>query len=78
MKTVIVYQSYLGTTKKYAHWLEEKTGANLWSMKQIGGKALADYDKIVIMSGTYASSMPMIKYLQNNWEYIKDKEIIPK
>lgn len=76
MKTVIIYQSLLGTTKKYAHWLEEKTGASLWSIKQIGGKALCDYDQIVVMSGTYAGQMPLIKFLTNNWEFIKDRKII--
>ncbi len=75
-KTVIVYQTLLGSTKKYANWLHHETGAGMFTTKQIGGSALSDYDQIVVMSGTYAAQMPLIKFLVKNWSYIKNKKVV--
>ena len=76
MKTAIVYYSFLGSTKHYAHWLSNKIKADLYRMKEIYGKKLENYDQFIIMSGTYAGQMPINKYLQKNWEYLKDSNVI--
>lgn len=76
MKTVIFYQSYLGTTKKYALWLAEDLKADLYTFKQANKEILSKYDQLVIASGTYAAKMPLTGFLQNNWSILKDKKVV--
>lgn len=76
MKTAIIYKSFLGTTKKYAQWLGEELGANVFGFGQIKKEELGEYDIIVISSGTYASWMPLVSYVKKVWGYIKDKKVV--
>lgn len=76
MKKAIVYKSRLGSTEKYAQWLKEEIGADLFKHSQLKGKKLNDYDLVVVMSGTYAGMMPLIGYLKKNWQYLENKKVI--
>jgi len=76
MKIAIIYKSYLGATRQYAEWLEESLEADLFRFEQVGEGTLDNYDRIIVMSGTYAGKMPLTKFLQNNWEIIKHKDIV--
>ena len=76
MKTAIIYYSLLGSTKKYAEWLNEKIEADFKRMSDLKNNSLRKYDTLIIMSGTYAGQMPLTRYLKDNWNHLKGKKII--
>jgi len=76
MKTVIVYKSFMGATRQYAEWLKEFIETDIFRYEQVGDGLLRNYDRIIVMSGTYAGKMPLTRFLQDNWEILKNKNII--
>lgn len=76
MNTNIYYKSIFGSTKKYANWLQSAIGANLFKLNKIDTKNIDAADNIILMSGTYAGQMPLIKTLVSNWNNLKDKNVI--
>jgi flavodoxin len=75
MKIAIIYKSFLGATEKYANWLKEEFSADMYRFGDIKNNKLAEYNLLIIMSGTYAGFMPLTKFLANKWEIIKDKNV---
>lgn len=76
MKTVIIYKSYLGATKKYAHWLKEEMDADIFTYGQFSKENFNDYGRFIISSATYFGWMPLTGYLINNWRYLKNKNVV--
>jgi menaquinone-dependent protoporphyrinogen IX oxidase len=76
MKTVIVYRSFLGSTKKYATWLADSLGADRYTFSQGNETLLKSYDTVIVMSGTYAAKMPLISYLNKFWYILKQKHVV--
>lgn len=76
MRIAIIYRSILGSTKKYAKWLQEETKGDLLTFKEAHAATLADYDVIVVASGTYAAQMPCLGFLKEHWNVLKDKKVI--
>lgn len=76
MKTAIIYKSYLGATKQYAEWLSQEAGADLHTFNSVSPEELKNYDTIVVASGTYASFMPLNRFLKKNWPSIENKKVI--
>lgn len=76
MKTVVIYKSFLGTTRTYAQWLKEELDCDIKKFSQIGDGELKGYDLMIISSGTYVGYMPLIGFLKKKWEIIKDKKVV--
>lgn len=74
MNSIIIYRSVFHSTEQYAIWLAEEISATAVTMKNF--PELADYQRIIIMSGTYAGSMPLVKFLTKNWELLAAKEVV--
>jgi menaquinone-dependent protoporphyrinogen IX oxidase len=75
MKTIIAYKTKTGTTKQYAQWLGEALEVRPLSYSEIKPDDLKTCDACVVMSGTYASLMPLTKFLKKHWDLIKDKKV---
>jgi menaquinone-dependent protoporphyrinogen oxidase len=75
MKTLIFYRSLTGSTTQYAQWLAEETGGELLSYRQAKPDLLSSADAVVVMSGTYASFMPLVGFLKKNWPRIQGKKV---
>lgn len=75
MKTAIIYQTKTGSTKKYANWIAEATGAEVMTFDQAAEADLSSFDRVIASSGTYAGRMPLTKFLKDNWSELKEKEI---
>jgi menaquinone-dependent protoporphyrinogen IX oxidase len=76
MKTAILYQSFLGTTKKYAVWLAEELKADLFPYQEATKNLLNNYQTVIIASGTYFGFMPLIGFLKKYWQILKKKKVI--
>lgn len=46
-KIAVVYKSCHGSTKQYAEWIAEETGADLFNVDDCTGSDMSDYDTIV-------------------------------
>lgn len=57
MKTVVVYKSKSGFTKKYAEWLAEKLPADIFEASQITAEAMTAYDTVIYGAGLYAGGI---------------------
>ncbi len=75
-KCVVVYESKYGTTKKYAEWIAEDLGADLFERKDASIEALTGYDVIVYGGGLYAGGVSGLPFITKNYDKIKDKRIL--
>ncbi len=75
MRTVIIYSSILGTTKKYAMWLREALEADL-SKANAGQRSAQDYDLVIICSPTYLGQIRLLGYLKKRWSVLQEKKVI--
>ncbi len=76
MKTVVVYKSISGFTKKYAEWIAQELRADLLWVKKIDIKILLKYDNIIYGRSLYAVGISGINIIKNNLNKLRDKNII--
>ncbi len=76
MLTVIVYQSLLGASKKYAYWLANNLDCPIYTFKNIPEKKLRQCDIVIVISGTYFGIMPLVQYIKRNWGILQSKKVI--
>ncbi len=74
MTTVIVYHSVFHATEQYARWLGEALGVEARPMRSKGD--LSPFDRIIVMSGTYAGGMPLVKFLTKHWPELSGKQVV--
>ena len=65
-KIAVVYKSKHGSTKKYAEWIAEETGADLFDADQCKGADLSEYDTIVFGGWIRAGGLQGIEFLRKN------------
>lgn len=75
-KTVIIYKSKYGSTEKYAKWLNEEIGGDLYKKSQVSVNKLKKYDTIIYGGGLYAKLIAGFSFIKNNYKYLEDKRII--
>ena len=69
MKTLVVYTSQTGFTKRYAEWIAEKSNADIFNLKEVEKKDLAffeAYDAII-----YAGWCMAGKVVKSDWFFEK-------
>ncbi len=75
-KTVVIYQSKYGTTKKYAEWISQELSCEIFERKQVQSDNLKDYTTIIYGGGLYAGGVSGINLIVKSFNKIKDKNII--
>ncbi len=75
-RTAVVYCSKYGSTKRYAEWIAEETGAQLYAEKECSSRDLQDYDTIVFGGAIHAGGILGIKFIQKNLKQFAGKRII--
>lgn len=76
MSVSIYYKSIFGSTKKYAQWLNQAVESELYKFRNINKNVINKSQTIIIMSGTYAGQMPLVNFLKNNWDILRNKTVI--
>lgn len=76
MKTAIIYRSFLGTTKKYAEWLHGEVESDIFRPGQLSKARLAEYDLVILCSGTYAGWISMRGRLKKWWSTLRGKKVV--
>ncbi len=75
MKTVVVYKSKTGFTKKYAQWIAEELTADIFEASKVNLNMLTDYDAVIYGAGLYAVGINGVKFITENLDKLKNKKI---
>mgnify|MGYP000992876959 CR=1 FL=1 len=74
-KTLVVYKSKSGFTKKYAEWISRQLKAEIREASKVTVETLFDYDTIIYGGGLYAGGISGVKLITKNFKRLKGKKI---
>ena len=75
-KVAVVYTSKYGSTAKYAKWIAEDTGADLFKAADCKASDLALYDVIVYGGAVHAGGILGLDFLKKNIRKLEGKRIL--
>ena len=75
-KTVVVYATKYGSTKRYAEWIAKDCRATLVANEEADIDELAKYDTVILGGGVYAGNMMGITLIKNNRELLKHCRLV--
>lgn len=76
MKTIIIYNSQTGFTKRYAQWIAEAAGADCLELSQAKKKSLEAYEAIIFGGWACGGSISKLSWLKGNLDKWVDKKLI--
>lgn len=76
MKTIVIYHSQTGFTKRYAEWIAAAAGADCLTLSAAKKKDLTPYDAIIFGSWACAGSISKISWFKSNIGNWADKKLI--
>ena len=79
MKTLIVYTSQTGFTKRYAEWIAEKSQADLFNLKDVQKKKMSffeEYDAIIYAGWCMASKVVKLDWFLEKAANLKEKKLV--
>lgn len=76
MKTIVIYNSQTGFTKRYAEWIAETTGADCLELSAAKKKDLAPYEAIIFGGWACAGSISKISWFKANMDKWAGKKLI--
>jgi flavodoxin len=76
MKTVVVYRSISGFTKRYAGWIAEDLKGDLIDARKVKFETLLGYDLIVFGGSLHATGINGISLIKDNLEELRVKNVI--
>ena len=68
MKTIVIYTSQTGFTKRYAEWIAEAMGADCFELSVAKKKDLASYEAIIFGGWACAGSISKISWFKQNMD----------
>ncbi len=76
MRTVVVYRSISGFTKRYAEWIAEDLKADIFDAKKVKLETLLSYDLIIFGGSLHATGLNGIGLIKDNLVRLHVKRII--
>ena len=76
MKTIVIYNSQTGFTKRYAEWIAEEAGADCLELSDAKKKDLAAYEAIIFGGWACAGSISKLSWFKSNIDKWADKKLI--
>ncbi len=76
MKTIVIYNSQTGFTKRYAEWIAEATGADCIELSAAKKRNLSAYEAIIFGGWACAGSISKISWFKQNMDKWADKKLI--
>ncbi len=76
MKTIIIYHSQTGFTKRYAEWIAEEVHAECVPFEQIKKYSLEDYDTIVFGGWACAGGISKLAWFKSNMSKWDGKKLV--
>lgn len=75
-KIAVVYKSKYGSTKKYAQWICEALGGDIFEASKTKVGDLQNYDTIIYGGGLYAGGINGVGLIIRNFDSIKNRKLI--
>lgn len=75
-KSVVIYKSTSGFTKKYAQWIAQSLNCDLLDRKQADLKKILDYDIIIYGGNLHAVGISGVDIIRKNLPRLKEKTIV--
>ncbi len=76
MKTVVIYKSKTGFTKKYAEWIADELSADIFDVSDVKVNSIATYDTVIYGGSLHAVGINGVKFITQNFDKLKDKKIV--
>ena len=76
MKSIVIYKSKTGFTKKYAQWIAEDLSADILDVSKVTMSILTSYDTIIYGGSLYAGGIIGVKLIKENINKLKDKKVL--
>ena len=76
MKTIVIYNSQTGFTKRYAEWIAEKSGADCYELSEAKKKSLDSYDAIIYGGWACAGGISKLSWFKRNINKWEGKKLI--
>ena len=76
MKTVVIYNSQTGFTKRYAEWIAEETKADCFALSEAKKINFDEYDTIVFGGWACAGGISKLSWFKGNLKKWNDKKLI--
>lgn len=74
-KGIIIYKSKYGATKKYAEWLAQDCGYDLFEIEKAKIKDVVSYNNVIFCGAIYASGISGLSFLKKHYNMLTDKNI---
>lgn len=76
MKTVVIYNSQTGFTRRYAQWIAEAAGAECVELEGAKKRSFDDYNAIVFGGWACAGGISKLKWFKSHMDDWADKKMI--
>jgi len=76
MRSIVIYSSKTGNTKRYAKWIAEEFGTKAVPANKVKVKDLKEYDTIIYDAGIYTERINGIKFIKKNLKKLGGKRIV--
>lgn len=76
MKTIVIYTSQTGFTKRYAQWIAEATDADCLELSAAKNKSLTAYEAIIFGGWACAGNISKISWFKRNIDKWTNKKLI--
>ena len=76
MKTVVIYNSQTGFTKRYAQWIAEAAGADCLEFSEAKKKSMAEYEAIVFGGWACGGGISKLGWFKGNMDQWTGKKLV--
>ena len=76
MKTIVIYNSQTGFTKRYAQWIAKAARADCFELSEAKKKSMAAYEAIIFGGWACAGSISKVSWFKGNIDKWADKKLI--
>jgi len=76
MRSLVIYSSKTGFTKKYAKWLAEDLPADIVDVTKATADMPEGYDTVIYGGELYAIGISGVKYIKQNMGKLKNKKVV--
>lgn len=76
MKTIVIYNSQTGFTKRYAKWIAEATGADCFEFTNAKKKDMSGYEAIIFGGWACAGGITRLSWFKANIDNWTDKKLV--
>jgi menaquinone-dependent protoporphyrinogen IX oxidase len=73
---LVLYKSKYGSCEKYARWIAEDTGADIFDISSFDTERLCNYDVVVFGGSLYAVGIIGLSVIKRNFDRLRDKKMI--